>query len=99
MKKKALAVCSPNHYGTSNATKEECAECGKELYLSESTLLAAKERDPSTKKEDLHILCMNCALPFIQKLGSQVIPPSELQKEQVAKVMVERIDSKNRINP
>jgi len=98
-KEKILAVCSQIHYIKSvSATKEPCCDCGIEVFLSESTLLAVQEAHPDATKEDLHIVCMECAVKIMKKTESiKIHEPTERQKKEVVTALFE-VSMSNRKN-
>jgi hypothetical protein len=91
-KEKILAICSQIHYIKSvNATKEPCCDCGVEVFLSESTLLAVQDQYPNATKEDLHIVCMECAVKIMKRTENiKVHEPTERQKKEVVTAIFEQ---------
>ncbi len=82
---KLLTLCSDINYTKAPATKENCADCGASVFLSESTLLAAQQHHPTCTKNDLHIVCLKCALPIIQKHGAD-IKPAKITDRQIKEI-------------
>lgn len=92
--KKILAICSTVNYIKAVTTKEKCAECNIDLFLSESTLNAVRQDYPAATKEDLHIVCMGCSLEIIKNADEVTTKPiTKEQEEEISKYISGNIKS------
>jgi DNA-directed RNA polymerase subunit RPC12/RpoP len=93
---KILAICSRiNYVKSASVTKELCCDCGVNVFLSESTLLSAQDQYPSATKEDLYIVCMDCALKIMKEHENlKIQEPTERQLKEVASALFE-VDMSN----
>lgn len=92
--KKILAICSTVNHIKAITTKEKCAECKIDLFLSESTLNAVRQDYPEATKEDLHIVCMNCSLEIIKNADDVTTKPiTKEQEDEINKYIFGNIKS------
>ncbi len=83
-KKTVMAMCSKVNNAGTIGSPGKCISCGADLWVSSTTIDAIREGHPDIADQEIHTICVECAIPLMEKSEVRAVTPS---KEQIQEIL------------